>query len=79
VEGVETITTTLDLKGFSCPIPIAKTAAAMRKMGTGEVLEVLATDPGSVPDFAAWSKATGNPLIEQTEDDGVFRFVLRKK
>jgi tRNA 2-thiouridine synthesizing protein A len=76
---METITTTLDLKGFSCPIPIAKTAAAMRKMASGEVLEVLATDPGSVPDFAAWSKATGNALIEQTEDEGIFRFVLRKK
>lgn len=76
---VDAITTTLDLKGFSCPIPIAKTAAAMRKLTSGDVLEVLATDPGSVPDFDAWSKATGNALIEQTEDDGVFRFVLRKK
>ena len=76
---VLTITTTLDLKGFSCPIPIARTAVAMKKMSPGEVLEVVATDPGSVPDFNAWAKATHNDLIEQTEDDGVYRFVLRKK
>ena len=76
---METITATLDLKGFSCPIPIARTAAAMKKMSSGELVEVLATDPGSVPDFAAWAKATRNHLIEQTEDGGVFRFVLRKK
>ena len=46
---------------------------------SGELLEVLATDPGSVKDFAAWSRATGNPLVEQSVDGGVYRFVLRKK
>jgi tRNA 2-thiouridine synthesizing protein A len=74
-----TVTKTLDLKGFNCPIPIVKTAQAMKSMSSGEVLEVLATDPGSVPDFAAWSKSTGNELIERTEGAGVYRFVLRKR
>ena len=74
-----TIATSLDLKGFSCPIPIVKTAAAMRQLARGELLEVLATDPGSVPDFAAWSKATGNPLLESTVEAGVYRFLLKKK
>ncbi len=73
------ITRTLDVKGLSCPIPIVKTAQAMKQLGAGEVIEVLATDPGSVKDFAAWSKATGNALLESTQDAGVFRFVLRKK
>ena len=73
------IALSLDLKGLSCPLPIAKTARAMKDLGPGEVVEVFATDPGSVPDFKAWSKATGNPLLEMNEEGGVFRFVLKKK
>jgi tRNA 2-thiouridine synthesizing protein A len=74
----QTIAVTLDLKGLACPLPIAKTAQAMRTLRSGEMLEALATDPGSVPDFTAWCKTTGNELVEQTETDGVFRFVIRK-
>ncbi|HSG87532.1 MAG TPA: sulfurtransferase TusA family protein [Candidatus Limnocylindrales bacterium] len=73
------IARTLDAKGLSCPLPIVKTAQAMKEMTSGQLLEVLATDPGSVKDFAAWSKSTGNETVEQTQDGGVFRFVLRKK
>jgi tRNA 2-thiouridine synthesizing protein A len=73
------ITLTLDLKGLACPMPIAKTAKAMRDLHPGDVLEALATDPGSVPDFDAWCRSTGNELIEQTADAGVFRFVIRKR
>jgi tRNA 2-thiouridine synthesizing protein A len=73
----ETITKTLDLKGLSCPLPIAKTAQAIRDLQPGELIESLATDPGSVPDFGAWCTSTGNTLVEQTEDGGVFRFVIR--
>jgi tRNA 2-thiouridine synthesizing protein A len=69
----------LDVKGFNCPIPIVKTAIAMKQMTTGDLIEVLATDPGSVPDFNAWSKTTGNTLIEQTQDGGTYRFVLKKR
>ena len=73
-----TVTKTLDLKGLSCPMPIAKTAQAMRELVAGDVVEVLATDPGSVPDFNAWCENTGNELIEHTAEDGVYRFVIRK-
>lgn len=73
------IAQTLDARGLSCPLPIVKTAQAMKSLASGQLLEVLATDPGSVKDFAAWSKATGNELVEQTVDGGVYRFVLRKK
>ena len=73
------IATSLDLKGLSCPIPIVRTAKAMRTMAPGELIEVFATDPGSVPDFGAWSRTTGNPLVESSAEGGVFRFVLRKK
>jgi tRNA 2-thiouridine synthesizing protein A len=51
----------------------------MKTLASGDLLEVLATDAGSVKDFAAWSKATGNPLVEQSVDAGVYRFVLRRK
>jgi tRNA 2-thiouridine synthesizing protein A len=75
----ETVTKTLDLKGLSCPMPIAKTAQAIRDLRPGELIESLATDPGAVPDFKAWCTSTGNELVEQTEDAGVYRFVIRKK
>ena len=73
------ITQTLDARGLSCPMPIVKTAQAIKTIPSGGLIEVLATDPGSVKDFAAWSRTTGNELIEQTADGGVFRFVLRRK
>jgi tRNA 2-thiouridine synthesizing protein A len=73
-----TITTTLDLKGLSCPLPIVKTARTLRDLSTGAVIEVLATDPGSKEDFIAWSVSTRNDLLEATREGGVFRFVIRK-
>ena len=74
----QTIATTLDLRGLACPLPIAKTAIAIRALQPGDLLEAYATDPGSVPDFNAWSKSTGNELVEQTEEEGIFRFLIRK-
>jgi tRNA 2-thiouridine synthesizing protein A len=74
-----TVVQTLDLKGLSCPLPIVKTAQAIRSLQSGDLLEALATDPGSVPDFAAWCRSTGNQLVEKTAEDGVFRFVIRKR
>lgn len=70
---------TVDARGLSCPMPIVKTAQAIKTIPAGALFEVLATDPGSVKDFAAWSKTTGNELVEQTVDGGVYRFVLRRK
>ena len=69
----------LDARGLNCPMPIVRTAQAIKGLVSGELLEVLATDPGSVKDFAAWSRTTGHELVEQTVDGGVFRFVLRRK
>jgi TusA-related sulfurtransferase len=75
----QAITKTLDLKGLSCPMPIVKTAQAIKELASGDLLEALATDPGSVADFKAWAKSTGNELVEDSADAGVFRFVIRKK
>ena len=71
-------TQTLDVRGQSCPLPIVRASQAIKTLDSGQTLEVLATDRGALSDFPAWSKTTGNELIEQTEDNGVFRFVLRK-
>lgn len=73
------IVQTLDLKGLSCPIPIVKTAQAVKALEPGDLIEALATDPGSVADFAAWCTSTGNELVEQGATDGVYRFVIRKR
>ena len=75
----ETVTQVIDAKGLNCPMPIVKTAQAMRNLATGSLLEVHATDPGSVRDFAAWCRSTGNTLVESTADGGIYRFVLRHK
>lgn len=73
------IAKTLDLKGLSCPMPIVKTAQGIKEVASGDLVEALATDPGSVADFNAWCRSTGNEMVEQGEDGGVFRFVIRKK
>jgi tRNA 2-thiouridine synthesizing protein A len=69
----------VDARGLSCPMPIVKTAQAMKTIASGDLVEVLATDPGSVKDFAAWSRTTGNDLVEQSADGGIYRFVIRRK
>ena len=69
---------TLDARGLACPMPIVKTAQAIKTMASGQVLEVIATDAGSVKDFAAWSRTTGNQLLESSSDAAVYRFVLQK-
>ena len=73
------ITQTVDARGLSCPMPIVKTAQAVKTIPSGAAIELVATDAGSVKDVAAWCKATGNELIEQTSDGAVYRFVIRRK
>lgn len=73
------IATTVDAKGLSCPMPIVRTAQAVKTVASGAAIEVLATDPGSVKDFAAWCRSTGNELLEQSVDGSVYRFVIRRK
>jgi len=69
---------TLDAKGLLCPLPVLKARKALKAMGDGGTLEVLATDPGAVKDFAAFCRTTGHQLVESTAEAGVFRFVIRK-
>ncbi len=69
---------TLDCSGLSCPMPIAKLAMKAKKMESGQVLEMLGTDPGSKSDVPAWCKRTGNEFLGVEEDDGgTMRFYIR--
>lgn len=68
----------LDTQGLNCPLPILKAKKAIGDVPPGGTLEVLATDPGSVPDFAAFCKKEKLELVEQSEAAGVYRFVLKR-
>ena len=71
-------TTTLDAKGLSCLLPVLKAQKALKDMGQGETLEIFATDPGSVKDFASFCDATGNTLVDSSEAGGVYTFMIEK-
>ncbi|MHB1711209.1 MAG: sulfurtransferase TusA family protein [Acidimicrobiales bacterium] len=72
------VSTTLDCTGMQCPLPVIKTAQAMKKLEKGQVLELLATDPGVEPDMQAWASRTGNTLISIDSKDNVFHVLLRR-
>ena len=73
------IAETLDVTGASCPMPVVKTKSAVDGLGAGEVLEVLATDPGSMSDIDGWADGTaGVELLDQTEGDDVYKHYVRK-
>lgn len=69
----------LDVKGLNCPLPILRTKKTLAEMESGQVLRVLATDPGSLKDFPAFAKQTGNELLEQNEENRVFEYYLKRK
>ena len=68
----------LDAKGLSCPLPVLRARKAMKQVGPGEILEVLATDPGAVEDFKAFCEVTGHELVEWNEEAGIYSFHIRK-
>jgi len=70
--------TVLDVKGLNCPLPILRAKKAIKDLATGGTLQVMATDPGSVKDFEAFCRQTGNELIGWAEEAGVFTFNIRK-
>lgn len=72
------VTKTLDTKGLSCPMPILKLAKEMKSLKSGEVLELLGTDPGSKTDVPKWCTKTKNELLDTNESDGVYTFYIKK-
>lgn len=69
----------LDVKGLNCPLPILRAKKALADMTSGELLRVVATDPGSVKDFAAFCKQTGNALLSSDDNGKEFSFVISKR
>ena len=69
---------TLDCTGLQCPLPVIKTAQAMKGLESGQILELLATDPGVEPDMQAWTNRTGNKLISVEQQAGVYHVLLQK-
>jgi len=69
----------LDARGLNCPLPILRCKKALHEMTSGQVLKIVATDPGSVKDFQAFAKQTGNQLVSSAEQDGEFLFFMKKK
>jgi len=76
---VDTITATVDAKGQSCPGPLVSLAKALKGAKSGDLFELLATDPGSKSDVPSWAELSGNQLLESAESDGVYRYVVRKR
>lgn len=81
-QGSDAVTTratkVLDARGLNCPLPILKARKAIGEMSTGEVLQVIATDPGSVSDFASFCTQTGNTLLDSRQSNGAFEYQIRK-
>jgi tRNA 2-thiouridine synthesizing protein A len=69
----------LDARGLNCPLPILRTKKSLADMASGQILRILATDPGAVKDFQAFSRQTGNELLEHAEAEGIYTFFMRKK
>jgi tRNA 2-thiouridine synthesizing protein A len=70
--------TELDASGLNCPLPILRAKKSLAGMQSGQILHIIATDPGSVKDFEAFSKQTGNELMESKEEAGKFYFLIKK-
>ena len=68
----------LDARGLNCPLPILRAKKTLNGMNSGEVLKIIATDPGSVKDFEAFATQTGNELLDSSEVDGEFHFLMKK-
>ena len=68
----------LDAQGLNCPLPILKAKKALKGMDSGQVLEIVATDPGSVADFQAFCRTTGNEELDSSEADGIYTFYIKK-
>lgn len=75
---MDTITGTVDAKGQSCPGPLVSLAKVFKDARSGDLFELLATDPGSKSDVPSWAEISGNDLLEATETDGVYRYLVRK-
>lgn len=70
---------TLDLKGLACPMPVVKVSKGIKEIEVGQVLKAVTTDPGSLTDFPAWAKTSGNEILKSEQDGGEISFYIQRK
>ena len=70
---------TIDTRGLTCPLPVLRVKKALRDIASGTLVEVLSSDPGSVIDFETLCEVVGHELVSQSEQDGDYRFIIRRK
>ena len=69
----------MDLKGLACPMPIVKVSKGIKEVEVGSVIEAVTTDPGSLADFPAWARTSGNEILKTEQGNGVIRFYIKRK
>ena len=69
----------LDLKGLACPMPVVKVSKGIKEVGIGEIIEAHTTDPGSLTDFPAWAKTSGNEIVKTDQQEKVIVFFIKRK
>ena len=68
----------MDLKGLPCPMPVVKVSKGIKEVEVGQVIEAVTTDPGSLADFPAWAKSSGNEIVKTDQDDEVIKFYIKR-
>ena len=68
----------MDLKGLPCPMPVVKVSKGIKEVEVGQVIEAITTDPGSLADFPAWAKSSGNEIVKTDQGDGVIKFYIKR-
>lgn len=69
----------MDLKGLPCPMPVVKVSKGIKEVEVGQVIEAISSDPGSLADFPAWAKTSGNEILETVQADGLIKFYIKRK
>ena len=68
----------MDLKGLPCPMPVVKISKGIKEVDVGQVVEAISTDPGSLADFPAWARTSGNEILDTVQDNGVIKFYIKR-
>lgn len=68
----------MDLKGLPCPMPVVKVSKGIKEVDVGQVIEAISTDPGSLADFPAWARTSGNEILDTVQDNGVIKFYIKR-
>lgn len=77
IENIK-IDKTMDLKGLPCPQPVIKVSKGIKEISIGQVLEAITTDPGSLSDFPAWARTSGNEILKTEQEGGLIRFLIKR-